>query len=497
MRLEQTPRPDHALKVSTKLITSSTILHLSADELEQTVNQELSENPALEVTEQRVCLFCGSPLNEQVCSTCGLFSYQTLSQTEPLHHERDLPLTYGNDYSPEYSQDYSRQAFYDIDSLDGDSDDIDDPLLRISTGTSLWETLLQQLEALIPPEDVCIAEHLVGNLNERGYLEVTPEEIASYLHTSPARVEAILAQLQTLEPLGIGARSPKECLQIQLRAQSEINPHPPLTHVLIETYLEYLGRNQLHEIARQLKVSEQEVREAWHYIRTTLHPYPAYTYRTDTPGFTLTAEVTYVHPDVIIRRGETGFEVELIEEERYNIKVAGQSSTHSSITEKHPSYSEYLPYTHSQKERAKFFIECIRRRWMTLKRVIEMVVSCQSLFLEKGLPRYLQPLTRAEIAARLHLDESTVSRTIANKYVLLPNGRLMPLANFFDSSLGIKDILRELIQAENPQHRLSDEELARLLTARGISLARRTITKYREEMGIGSSRDRHQANYSL
>jgi RNA polymerase sigma-54 factor len=207
--------------------------------------------------------------------------------------------------------------------------------------------------------------------------------------------------------------------------------------------------------------------------------------------------VTYVHPDVIIRRGETGFEVELIEEERYNIKVAGQSSTHSSITEKHPSYSEYLPYTHSQKERAKFFIECIRRRWMTLKRVIEMVVSCQSLFLEKGLPRYLQPLTRAEIAARLHLDESTVSRTIANKYVLLPNGRLMPLANFFDSSLGIKDILRELIQAENPQHRLSDEELARLLTARGISLARRTITKYREEMGIGSSRDRHQANYSL
>jgi RNA polymerase sigma-54 factor len=502
MRLEQTPRPDHVLKVSTKLITSSTILHLSADELEQTVNQEQSENPALEVTEQRVCLFCGSPLNEQVCSTCGLFSYQTLSQTEPLHHERDLPRSYGDDYSQdytqEYSQDYLRQAFYDIDSLDGDTDDVDDPLLHISTSTSLWETLLQQLEALIPPEDACIAEHLVGNLNERGYLEVTPEEIASYLHTSPARVEAILAQLQTLEPLGIGARNPKECLLIQLRAQCETNPPPPLTHVLIETYLEYLGRNQLHEIARQLKVSEREVRETWHYIRTTLHPYPAYTYRTETPGFTSTAEVTYIHPDVIIRRGETGFEVELIEEERYNIKVAGQPypHPHSSITEKLPSYSEHLPYTYSQKERAKFFIECIRRRWTTLKRVIEMVVSRQSAFLEMGLPRYLQPLTRAEIAAQLHLDEGTVSRTIANKYVLLPNSRLMPLANFFDSSLGIKDMLRELIQAENPQHRLSDEELARLLTAHGISLARRTITKYREEMGIGSSRDRHQANYS-
>ncbi len=128
-------------------------------------------------------------------------------------------------------------------------------------------------------------------------------------------------------------------------------------------------------------------------------------------------------------------------------------------------------------------------RWRTLKRVVELVVDCQREFLEKGT-RYLRPLTRIEVATRLNLDEGTVSRTIANKYALLPNGRLILLSDFFDSSLGVKEVLRELIRSEDPKHRLGDDELARLLTARGIPMARRTVTKYREEMGIWSSRER-------
>ena len=144
---------------------------------------------------------------------------------------------------------------------------------------------------------------------------------------------------------------------------------------------------------------------------------------------------------------------------------------------------------HQHRDQAKFFIDCIYRRWRTLKRVAQLVVDYQQEFLEKGI-RYLHPLTRAEVATRLNLDEGTVSRTTANKYALLPNGRLIPFSDFFDGSLSVKDMLRELIQSEEPNHRLSDEELARLLTARGILLARRTVTKYREEMGIGSSRER-------
>jgi RNA polymerase sigma-54 factor len=492
MRLEQTPRPDHALKVSARLVTSSNILHLSADELEQIVNQEQTENPALEVIESRVCLFCGIPICGQFCAACGHFSHQMQrisTDAEPSNQDHDTLID-------DDTQVYAQQAFYDIDnSLDAENDESDDPIMRIPTGETLEDTLLQQLAAIISPDDADIAEQLVGNLNERGFLDVTPEEIASYLQTSPERVVHVLGQLQTLEPLGIGARSPKECLLIQLHALSKTAAPPPLVYPLIDTYLDHLGRNQLHEIARQLKVSEQEVRQAWHYIRTTLHPYPAYLYRTASQGIVLTNDAPYIHPDVIIRQGDMGFEIELIEEERYKFHIARQYPTHPAITEKHPGNPDFYHYMHSQKDRAKFFVECIKRRWRTLRRVVEIIVDYQQAFLEKGMQRYLRPLTRAEVAAQLHLDEGTVSRTTAGKYVLLPNGRLMPLADFFDSSLGIKDRLRELIDTEDPHHRHSDEELAHLLTAQGIPLARRTVTKYREEMGIGSSRVRGKKDH--
>ncbi len=146
-------------------------------------------------------------------------------------------------------------------------------------------------------------------------------------------------------------------------------------------------------------------------------------------------------------------------------------------------------YVNQHAERARFFIDCIQRRWRTLKRVAELVVDYQREFLEKGV-RYLRPLTRAEVATRLNLDEGTVSRATANKYALLPNGRLIPVSDFFDGSLGVKDILRELIASEEARHRFSDDELARIMSTRGIPMARRTVTKYREEMGIPSSRER-------
>jgi RNA polymerase sigma-54 factor len=150
---------------------------------------------------------------------------------------------------------------------------------------------------------------------------------------------------------------------------------------------------------------------------------------------------------------------------------------------------EVRHYLRQHSDRAKFFIDCMYRRWRTLKRVAELIVDYQREFLEKGV-RYLRPLTRAEVATHLNLDEGTVSRATANKYALLPNGRLMPISDFFDGSLGVKDVLRELIATEEPKRRLSDDELARLLSARGIPMARRTVTKYREEMGIVSSRER-------
>jgi RNA polymerase sigma-54 factor len=483
MRLEPTPKSEHVVQVSTRLVTSGRILHLSAEELEYAISQEQTENPALEVNESPICLFCGTPLYSQSCTACGRFVQPALAISESS-------AIYEAGTVGQWDELQVPDEFYGRDEATTTNDDDDlEPLASIPTGETLVETLLQQLEALVSPDDALIAEQLVGNLNEHGYLETSLNEVAERLEVSLERVEYVLSQLQTLEPLGIGARNLRECLLIQLAAISEQEESHPLAYALIDRYLNELARGHFHEIARELAVSEQEVHLAALYIRSTLHPFPTYTYSAERGYTPIATDVGYVRPDIIIHKGETGFEVELIEERRYRFRISTGYDTQPLQLESGPATEEIQRYMRQFSDQAKFFVDCIQRRWQTLKRVAELVVDYQREFLEKGV-RYLRPLTRTEIASHLGLDESTVSRAIANKYALLPNGRLMSMSDFFDSSLGIKDILRELIMAEEPKHHLSDEELAHLMTARGIPMARRTVTKYRKEMGIGSSRER-------
>ncbi len=482
MRLEPTQRPDHVLRVSARLITSSTMLHLSADEIERAVTQEQMENPALEVIEQRVCLFCGSLMQGQMCTSCGHYAQPadpSFSLSEALPGDEVQAEQQWGEYHPYDIHDYGASESDDEDEID--------LLARIPMSQTLTEVLLQQLEGLVAPDDIPIAEQLVGNLNERGYLELSVDEISDLLQVPVERVEYVLSQLQTLEPVGIGARNLRECLLIQLQAISEQEEPHPLAQALIDGHLDRLGRSRFTEIARSLKAPEEEVRQAALYIRSSLHPFPAHSF--DATTRTAPTFAFYIRPDVIIRKGESGFEVELIEEKRYGFQIGPGYGTQHLYLSSAAENDEVRHYLRQHGDRARFFIDCMHRRWRTLKRVAELVVDYQREFLEKGV-RYLRPLTRAEVASRLNLDEGTISRTTANKYALLPNGRLIPISDFFDGSLGVKDVLRELISSEEPKHRLSDDELARLLTARGIPVARRTVTKYREEMGIGSSRER-------
>ncbi|HEX6552404.1 MAG TPA: RNA polymerase factor sigma-54 [Ktedonobacteraceae bacterium] len=482
MQLEPLPRPEHVLRASAKLITSSTILHLTAEELEHAIDQEQMENPTFDVDEQLICLFCGARMyvHGQTCTNCG-------SYAQPVRGMREIPSTFDSATEVAWS---NAERLFDVDNYGFAGVDLDeefDPLVSIAKGETLAEILLRQLEMLVSPGEEPIAEQLVGNLNERGYLEISVDEIAEHLHVPVERVEYVLSQLQTLEPVGIGARSVRECLLIQLQALSEQETLHPLAYILIDRFLNKLGRSQFHEIARELGVREQEVRMGSHYIRTKLYPFPAHAYKGETQYCSAGNDATYMRPDVIIRVGADGFEVELIEEKRYRLRISsevvGQMQS-SGVTQK-----DIQRYLHQYNDRGKFFIDCVQRRWRTLKRVTELVIDYQRDFLEHGV-RFLRPLTRAEIASRLNLDEGTVSRATANKFVLLPNGRLIPFADFFDGSLGVKDMLRELISSEEPKRRLSDEELAQLIQAQGIPMARRTVTKYREEMGIGSSRER-------
>ncbi len=475
MRLEQTPRQKQTVRVNLRLITASSILQLAGEELEQMLSQERMENPALDVAVQRVCLYCGLTMYGERCTNCGGFSPQESGESRTSSDESNGELDLRFDLPINYS-------VHDSEDEEGDND----PLAGIPKGETLSEILLQQLESLVSPDDAPIAEQLVGNLNERGYLEISLREVAQQLDVPLERVEYVLMQLQTLEPLGIGARDLRECLLIQYQVLSELEKPHRLVYPIIDGYLPLLGKGAFGEISLALGASEEEVREAGRSIRDTLHPFPTLVYEEDLRYTRNGNEATYVRPDILIRRQDGGFEIELIEEKRYLFKISG-------LYEYRPASGsishELEHYLRSHSDRARLFIESVQRRWQTLKRVAELIVNYQQEFLEKGV-RYLRPLTRSEVASRLNLDEGTVSRATANKYALLPNGRLLALADFFDGSLRIKELLRDLISEEDTRRRYSDDELARLLTAQGISMARRTVTKYREELGIASSRER-------
>jgi len=481
MYLEQVPgvAPQQGLNISAKLIASIKILQCSAEELEQSIAHEMDENPALEVDEQAQCLRCGTALTMGVCPACDgqvdesfADPQRDLANWDELHYPgHDLAVAEDSEYDP---LDYVRSA-----------------------GT-LSEYLLRQLGALLPREDQPIAEYLVGSLNSHGYLTVSVAEIASTLEVPEEHVQLVLQALQSLDPPGIGARDLRECLLIQLESFEENGVSPPIARRLLEEYLRELGEHHFAEIAREIGVSGSQVKAAWRFIRSNLNPYPAHAFESDdVPDLGLAAgpdRNVMVRPDVVIRRAQQGFEAEVVERRRFRFNLNSvyhslyqQCKTHSAgraeLSEQERQHVRHYA------SRARFFMDCVAQRWDTLTTISDALITHQYEFLDKGI-RFLKPLTRGELAEYVGLHESTVSRATANKYVLLPTGRTIPFDDFFDGSLAAKDALRELIASEDSGKPYSDEELASLLRLRGIMLARRTVAKYREALGIMPSRFR-------
>jgi RNA polymerase sigma-54 factor len=483
MYLEQSQygatQQSQSLNISAKLIASIKILQYSAEELEQAIAGELSENPALEVEEVAHCLRCGSALRAGLCPTCDRAASDTSENLAELAGWED-------DATPRST-----------DLAGGDDRDFD-PLDITSTGMTLQEHLLRQLGAIVPDEDAAIAEYLVGSLNGHGYVTVTIAETAEAVCAPEARVAAVLATLQSLDPPGIGARNLRECLLIQLAEFEARGEAPAIARPLLECHIHALGEHHFAEIARGLGVSGGAVKQAWRYIRSNLNPYPAHVFETgDVPGEGLVSSSErniLVRPDVVIRRTEQGFEAEVVERRRFRFDTNALYSTLSQQGRSAGAGRTGLSEDDRQHvrlyaSRARFFIDCVRQRWQTLSLIADALIDFQRDFLESGV-RALRPLTRGELAAHVGLHESTVSRATDSKYVLLPTGRTVPFDDFFDGSLAAKDQLRELIDGEDHAKPYSDEDLTALLHDRGMPLARRTVAKYREALGILPSRFR-------
>lgn len=422
-----------------KLMMVNALLVLPLNQLLTRIEQELSENPALELDETKV--------------------------KEP--------------------EDYSAEEGQPLTAWTPDEEELD-PFARVAAPISLQEHLMMTLQAQgLAPRDHAIGERLIGYINDNGYVEAKTVQVAQEMNVEVEDVEAVLGRIQRFEPVGIAARTVEECLLLQLKVMepSELNR---LAQRLVETHLSDLAARRFEKVARDLQVTVDAVKDAHEYVKATCYPYPGEQYRMDQEGGGQLQPSEVARPDVIIRETEEGIAVQLCRQNAFALRVnAFYDDLRRQMRRASSGYSDRsVEHVRDYVSRAKMFIEAIQRRNWTLANIVEAVIRTQWEFLVRG-EAHMKPLTKAMVAAELGISESTVSRALDAKFVQLPNGRVVNFDLFFDQSLPVKEKIREIIARE--VRPLTDEEIARALLAEGIKIARRTVSKYREEMSIPPS----------
>lgn len=358
----------------------------------------------------------------------------------------------------------------------------------ISAQPNLTEYLLSQFTLLTnDKEELVIGEYLIGCLDERGFLGVTPDEVSETLEVDPIKVMQVLQKVQCMEPVGIGAQNLVESLIIQSKYHYG---NAPLVEAIIQNHLEELGDNRIKQIAAKLKVTPTEVQQAADLIKR-LNPRPAAGYATD-------CEARYIEPDVYIQKVGEDYVVVMNDLAIPRLRI---NSYYQKILKSFESGEEAREYLEKKLNSALWLIKSIEQRRMTIYRIVETIVEMQRPFLDHGI-KYLQPMTLNEVAERIEVHESTVSRATANKYVQTPRG-IFELKFFFNSgiasdagdglaSVGVKEIIQELIKGEDQCHPLSDQQIAEMIESRGYTISRRTVAKYRDELGMPSSSKRRR-----
>jgi RNA polymerase sigma-54 factor len=464
VELTQEVSTQMGVRVSPRLVAASYILELSSQELQQAIAQEISENPAMELVEKETCPACGGPLQGSICPAC-------------LSQQKSTPTMPENDY--DNSDDYINDLSLTAPAVEDDFD----PFTQVAAQMSLSERLLNELQSMLTAEEMPVAVYLVGNLNDNGYLQCTVDEAAYQLNVPVATVERVLTMLQGLEPIGIGARNLRECLLIQINYLRNEGIENPIATKIVEDHLQELAEHKFSRIASELGVSSNDVADASDFIRHRLNPYPAQGYGVPDGGAG-DGRATLVLPDVIIsQREQEAFEVEVIESKRFFLRITPLYQQLAANLDREPDRFTDDEKRHIKQyvSRAKLFIANVNQRRQTLQKITEYIVEAQKEFLIHGV-RQLKALTRAAVAYHLGMHESTVSRATASKYVMLPNRKVIPFSDFFTASLSVMDVIKELIASETSP--LTDQEIADELARRGIVIARRTVAKYREQLGI-------------
>lgn len=487
MAFDMKPSLGLQMKLSQKLMMtpmlqqSIKLLQLSRLELNQIVHQELQENPLLEET------LGDTPSSNNLTNEKSTNEEENIKADDIKLSDAEQLFKTNDDIDWQNYLDDSRQ---ESTPTSMQQDDREYPSFdnMLSNTPDLHSYLLWQLKMSIDitDDEFPIGEFIVGNIDENGYLQMSLEDIAHETGLSIELCSKILSKIQKFDPLGVAARDPKECLRLQIQEKDPVKAN--LLERIINENLRQLESKDYETIAKNLEISLDELKEL---IDTILSYDPK-------PGRNFNPDVaSSIIPDVYIYKVDNVYVISLNDEGLPQLRI---SNAYRRILKKGSNgSSQTKKYVEDKLRSAIWLIKSIQQRQRTLYNVTQSIVNYQHDFLDKGLA-YLRPLTLVEVANDINMHESTVSRVTSNKYAHTPMG-IYSLKFFFNSgfkraqgdyisSLRVKELIKEMIENENNKKPYSDNELLKLLEKRGITIARRTIAKYREELKILPSQKR-------
>ena len=453
------------LKLAPQLIQSLKMLQMPTLKLEQTLRHELSVNPLLEEIE-------------------------TLETEEKTDEEPEVDILKDEESDPEdkvdweafmgddYEEDYKYKSTYDKNKDDFERA----PVLQ----KTLTDHLTEQFSYMkLSEEEQLIGEYIIGNISPKGYLVCTAEEMASELDIPTEKIEKVISIIKTFDPSGVGAGDLRESLMIQLNEKGLADS---VAYKVVDQFINVLDKKSVMQISRSMGIPLEKIQQALDVIKT-LSPSPAHG-RFDNPAAAIT-------PDLVV--DQIGDDYVVYHNDRNFPRLRINPNYRQLLKKGNKTGQDTKKYVREKLEQARWLLNSINQRRSTMIRVMEAIIEEQSEFFERG-SAFLKPLIMEDIARKVDMNIATISRVVNGKYVQTPQG-VYELKYFFNTGISnvdggelskrhVKTKIEEIIKNENPEKPYSDQEIFKILKNEGIKLARRTVTKYREELKIQPARFR-------
>jgi RNA polymerase sigma-54 factor len=475
-----------------RMIQSMEILQLPIMLLQERIQQELQENPVLELKDSSEDATPAEAEEQEEAAAAAADEARDPGDQELVIDDKsdnELDFDRLEALNKDWEDHFNEEHRMSRNGMDEEGDKKHDAMQNMaSRPQSLQDYLGDQLAFLdLTPEQVKLVRYLITYVDDNGYLTITLDEAAKNYDqlVTMAHLEEALGILQKLDPRGIGARDLRECLLLQITPET---PYRDVVRALILHHLEDIQHNRLPNIQRRTGYDIPVIKAAIEALR---HLNPR-------PGAQFTADnIPYVVPDIVVERTEEGdYTVRLLDDWVPNIYISRRYFELYRDKSADPKAREYLK---RKIQAAQWLLESIEQRRSTLEKVTRAIIKHQKAFLDKG-PEHIEPLKMQQIADQVGVHVTTVSRAVDDKWVQTPRG-IFPLKRFFGGGTqtasgeevsyeAIKQKLQEVIDKEDKSNPLSDEDLVNKLNEQGYPVARRTVTKYRKMLGIPSSRQR-------